>query len=72
MDAEPRWGQTGGGAVAGCGGLDSGLTSEGGLAAGGLDGGRLKEKEDTRGFSARTGEMDRGWLRWGSRFGKGP
>lgn len=31
----------------GGGGLDSGLTSEGGLAAGGLDGGRLKEKDES-------------------------
>lgn len=71
MDAEPRWGQTGGGAVAGCGGLDSGLTSEGGLAAGGLDGGRLKEKEEsgkTPGVSAR--ELER-WTGGGRGGGAG-
>lgn len=56
-------------------GLDSGLTSKGGLAAGGLGGGGLWEKEvsweDTKGFSMKTEGMSM-WLRWETRKGGCP
>lgn len=55
-------------------GLDSGLTSKGGLAAGGLGGGRLREKEESGKAPRVSGQELEGRssrLRWESRFREG-